>query len=208
MSEIFGKPELDRRTLLRRAAAAGLLATPAVGLLSACVGSGGGGGDDKAADKPKGEVSATNPLGVDPNAPLEILIFNGGLKTKYASDVHVPSYNKLFPNSKVTQNNTEEVATVAQPRFTAGNPPDMINNAGSKLMDQVALVQADQVQGLTELFAAPSLDGPGKSVKDPLSPGTVEQGAVNGKPYVLNYAFTVYGLWYSAKLFSDNGWTA
>ncbi|RSM72222.1 carbohydrate ABC transporter, N-acetylglucosamine/diacetylchitobiose-binding protein [Actinoplanes sp. ATCC 53533] len=205
MTEIF-KPEVDRRTLLRRAAAVGLLATPAVTMLSACVG---GGSDDKdaAADKPAGTVSATNPLGIKEDEPLEIIIFNGGLGTKYATDVDIPSYNKLFPNSKVTFNQAEEISTVVQPRFTAGNPPDMINNSGSKLMDQGALVQAGQVQDLTELFAAPSVDITGKTVKDTLIPGTIEQGTFNGKPYVLNYAFTVFGLWYSGKLFKDNGWT-
>jgi N-acetylglucosamine transport system substrate-binding protein len=35
-----------------------------------------------------------------------------------------------------------------------------------------------------------------------------EAGTYNGKPYVLNYAFTVFGMWYSGKLFKDNGWTA
>ena len=205
MTEIF-KPEVDRRTLLRRAAAVGLLATPAVTMLSACVGSGNDDKDDNA-DKPAGAVSATNPLGIKEDAPLEIVIFNGGLGTKYATDVHIPSYNKLFPNSKVTFNQTEEIATVVQPRFTAGNPPDMINNSGSKLMDQGALVQAGQVQDLTDLFAAPSVDIAGKTVKDTLIPGTIEQGSFNGKPYVLNYAFTVFGLWYSGKLFKDNGWT-
>jgi N-acetylglucosamine transport system substrate-binding protein len=205
MSEIF-KPEVDRRTLLRRAAAVGLLATPAVTMLSACVG---GGTDDKdaAADKPAGTVSATNPLGIKEDEPLEILIFNGGLGTKYATDVDIPSYNKLFPNSKVTFNQAEEISTVVQPRFTAGNPPDMINNSGSKLMDQGALVQAGQVADLTDLFAAPSLDIAGKTVKDTLVPGTIEQGTYEGKPYVLNYAFTVYGLWYNAALFKKNNWT-
>jgi N-acetylglucosamine transport system substrate-binding protein len=205
MTDIF-KPEVDRRTLLRRAAAVGLLATPAVSMLSACVG--GGDDSDDNAEKPSGTVSATNPLGVKEDAPLEIVIFNGGLGTKYATDVDIPSYNKLFPNSKVAFSQTEEIATVVQPRFTGGNPPDMINNSGSKLMDQGALVQAGQVQDLTELFAAPSLDITGKTVKDTLIPGTVEQGTFNGKPYVLNYAFTVFGLWYSGKLFKDNGWTA
>lgn len=205
MSEIF-KPEVDRRTLLRRAAAVGLLATPAVTMLSACV----GGGDDKgdSAEKPTGKVTATNPLGIKEDEPLEIVIFNGGLGTKYATDVHIPSYNKLFPNSKVAFSQTEEIATVVQPRFTAGNPPDMINNSGSKLMDQGALVQAGQVQDLTDMYAAPSVDIAGKTVKDTLIPGTVEQGTFNDKPYVLNYAFTVFGLWYSGKLFKDNGWTA
>ena len=204
MSEIF-KPEVDRRTLLRRAAAVGLLATPAVSMLSACVG--GGSDDADTSDKPAGTVSATNPLGIKEDAPLEIVIFNGGLGTKYATDVDIPSYNKLFPNSKVTFNQTEEISTVVQPRFTAGNPPDMINNSGSKFMDQGALVQAGQVQDLTELFAAPSVDVTGKTVKDTLIPGTIEQGTFNNKPYVLNYAFTVFGLWYSGKLFKDNGWT-
>ena len=40
MTDIFTRPEVDRRTLLRRAAAVGLLATPAVSMLSACVGGG------------------------------------------------------------------------------------------------------------------------------------------------------------------------
>src|SRR3954451_12959566 len=98
MTDIL-KPEVDRRTLLRRAAAVGLLATPAVTMLSACVG---GGSDDKddSAGKPAGTVSATNPLGIKEDEPLEIVIFNGGLGTKYATDVHIPSYNKLFPKSK------------------------------------------------------------------------------------------------------------
>src|SRR3712207_427975 len=135
MTEVFAKPELDRRTLLRRAAAVGLLATPAVGMLSACV----GGGSEEPKDQAEGTKSDTNPLGVDPKAPLEIIIFNGGLGTKYATDVDIPSYNKLFPESKVAFNQTEEISTVVQPRFTAGNPPDMINNSGSKLMDQGAL---------------------------------------------------------------------
>jgi N-acetylglucosamine transport system substrate-binding protein len=197
-------PELDRRTVLRRAAAAGLLAGPAAGLLSACV----GGGDDTAQDAPKGQTSATNPLGVDPKAPLEVVIFNGGLGTKYASDIHIPSYKKLFPEAEVKFSQTEEIATVLQPRFNSGSPPDMVNNSGSKLMDQGALVQAGQVQDLTEMFNAPSLDDPAVKVRDTLVPGTVEQGVFDGRPSVLNYAFTVFGLWYDGKLFEKNGWTA
>lgn len=195
--------ELDRRTVLRRAALAGLLATPAAGLLGACA----SGDDPTGGDKPAGEKSDTNPLGVDPKAPLEIVIFNGGLGTDYATQVHTPSYNRLFPESKVTFSSTEEIATVIQPRINAGDPPDMINNAGSKLMDMGALVQAGQAQNLTELFDAPSLDIAGSSVKDTLVPGTIEQGQFDGKPFALNYAFTVFGLWYNAKLFAANNWT-
>lgn len=196
--------DLTRRTVLRRAAAVGLLATPAAGLLSGCV----TGGSDEPTDQAEGDKSAENPLGVKADAPLEVVIFNGGLGTKYATDVHIPSYNQKFPDSKVEFSSTEEIGTVLQPRFASNTPPDMINNAGSKFLDQGALVQAGQVQGLTELFDAPSLDDPSKKVRDLLIPGTVEQGTYNGKPYVLNYAFTVFGLWYDSALFEKNGWAA
>ncbi|MGW0434981.1 N-acetylglucosamine/diacetylchitobiose ABC transporter substrate-binding protein [Micromonospora sp. NPDC003197] len=196
--------DLSRRTVLRRAAAVGMLATPAAGLLTGCV----GGGNDEPTDQAEGEKTADNPLGVKADAELEVVIFNGGLGTKYATDVHVPSYKAKFPQANVKFSQAEEIATVLQPRFTSNTPPDMVNNAGSKLMDQGALVQAGQVQDLTELFEADSLDIPGKKVKDTLIPGTIEQGSFNGKPYVLNYAFTVYGLWYDSALFEKNGWVA
>ncbi len=31
-------------------------------------------------------------------------------------------------------------------------------------------------------------------------------GSFNGKPYVLYYVSTVFGIWYSGKLFKNNGW--
>jgi N-acetylglucosamine transport system substrate-binding protein len=198
-------PDLTRRTVLRRAAAAGLLATPAAGLLGACVNSG---GDDEPQDQAKGEKSAENPLGVDPKAPLEVVIFNGGYGEKYATDVHEPLYKKKFPDAEIKHSATQEISTVLQPRFAGGNPPDFVNNSGTKFMDFGALVQDGQLQDLTELYDAPSADDPSKKVRDTLVAGTVEQGTYNNKPYVLNYVFTVYGLWYSDALFKKNGWTA
>ena len=203
MSDIFARPEVDRRTLLRRAAAVGLMATPAAGLLSACV----GGGEEKTQDQAEGTKSNTNPLGVDGKAPLEVVIFNGGLGSKYATDVHIPSYKKAFPTAEVKFSETQEIGKVVQPRINAGDPPDMVNNAGAGLMDMAAIVKAGQAQDLTDLFAAPSVDIPGKTVKDTLVPGAYEQGLFDGKPYVLNYAFTVYGLWYNKALFTKNNWT-
>jgi N-acetylglucosamine transport system substrate-binding protein len=203
VTEIFAKAEVDRRTLLRRAAAVGLLATPAVGMLSACV----GGGDDKPADQATGTKSADNPLGIDPKAGVEIVIFNGGLGTAYATDVDTPLFNKKWPDAKITYSATEQISTVIQPRINAGSAPDMINNSGSNLMDMGALVKAGQAADLTDLFAAPSLDVAGKTVGESLVPGAIEQGTFNGKPYAVNYSFTVFGLWYNKKLFDSKGWT-
>jgi len=208
MSEI---PEtgtsLDRRRLLGRTAAAGLLAVPGVSLLSGCLGS----GDDDTPDQAEGEKSGTNPLGVKDDAALEVIIFNGGLGTKYATDVHIPSYKKSFPKANVKFSQAEEISTVVQPRFAGGTPPDMVNNAGSKLMDMGALVADGQAADLTDLFAAPSFDIPGKTVAETLVPGAIEQGTydVEGgrKPFAVNYSFTVFGLYYNKKLFDKNSWT-
>lgn len=199
-----GTPDLTRRTVLRRAAAAGLLATPAAGLLSACVT---GGGDEDTGDQAEGEVTAQNPLGVDPKAPLEIVIFNGGYGEKYATDVHEPLYKNKYPEAEIKHSATQEISTTLQPRFAGGNPPDFVNNSGTKFMDFGALVADGQLQDLTALYDAPSVDDPGKKVRDTLVAGTVEQGTYNDKPYVLNYVFTVYGLWYSDALFKKNNWT-
>lgn len=194
--------EIDRRQLLRRAAAAGLLATPAVSMLSACVGS-----SDDTQEQSTGTKSAENPLGIDPKAGVEIVIFNGGLGTKYATDVDTPLFNKKWPDAKITYSATEQISTVIQPRINAGNPPDMINNSGSNLMDFGAIVKAGQAADLTDLFAAPAFDTPGKTVADTLVPGAIQQGTYNGKPYAMNYSFTVFGLWFNKKLFDKNSWT-
>jgi N-acetylglucosamine transport system substrate-binding protein len=202
VTEIFAN-EVDRRTLLRRAAAVGLMATPAVGLLSACV----GGGDDEPTTTATGAKSADNPLGIDTKAGVEIVIFNGGLGTAYATDVDTPAFNKKWPDAKITYSATEQISTVIQPRINAGNPPDMINNSGSNLMDFGAIVKAGQAADLTDLFAAPSWDVAGKTVAETLVPGAVEQGTYDGKPFAMNYSYTVFGLWYNKKLFEKNSWT-
>lgn len=207
---LAARPVLPRRTLLRNAAAAGLLVTPAAGLLSGCVGSG---GDDDEPEQATGEKSAENPLGVDPKAPLEIVIFNGGYGEKYATDIHEPLYKKKYPDAQIKHSATQEIATTLQPRFASGNPPDFVNNSGTKYMDFGALIADGQLQDLTELYDAPSVDDPSKKVRDTLIAGTIETGTYKsggdaGKPYVLNYVFTVYGLWYSDKLFKGKGWTA
>jgi N-acetylglucosamine transport system substrate-binding protein len=198
--------DLTRRTLLGRAAAAGLLATPAAGLLAACATSGGG-GEKTEQQSGGGTKSAQNPLGVKEDAPLEVVIFNGGYGDKYATDVHEPLYKKAFPKAELKHQSSQAISTILQPRFASGQPPEFVNNSGEKSMDFGALVADGQLQDLTELWDAPSVDDAAKKVRDTVVPGTVEVGSFNGKPYVLYYVSTVFGLWYSGKLFKDNSWT-
>ncbi len=207
--EVGSSPEpmsnIDRRTLLRRAAAAGLLVVPGAGLLSACATSGGG---DKSSSE-GGKKSETNPLGVKEDAPLDVVIFPGGYTDKYATDVHEPLYKKAFPKATIKHEAVTEISTTLQPRFASGTDiPDMVNNSGSKDMDFGALVTDGQLADLTPLWDAPSVDDKSKKVRDTVQPGTAEFGSYNGKPYVLYYVSTVFGIWYSGKLFKDKGWTA
>jgi len=88
----------SRRALLRNAAALGIVAVPGYSLLSACATSG---SDNSGGSNSGGTKSASNPLGVKEDAPLDVVIFNGGYSDKYATDVHEPLYKKAFPKATV-----------------------------------------------------------------------------------------------------------
>jgi N-acetylglucosamine transport system substrate-binding protein len=195
-------PAVSRRRMLQSAAAAGLLAVPAVGLLGAC-GTDSGGGSTGGGTK-----SDANPLAVKEDQELNVVIFNGGYTDKYAVDIHEPLYRKAFPKANIKHEGIVDIAKTQQTRFAAGTPADMVNNSGSGAMDTGALVADGQLADLTPLYDAPSVDDKTKEVRDTLVPGTIEVGTFNGKPFVLNYASTIYGIWYNGKLFQDKGWTA
>jgi N-acetylglucosamine transport system substrate-binding protein len=208
--EVGSSPEptsnIDRRTMLRRAAAVGLVAVPGFSLLSACATSGSGDNNNSSGG---GKKSSTNPLGVKEDAALDVVIFNGGYGDKYATDVHEPLYKKAFPKATVKHESVTTISKTLQPRYASGtNVPDVVDNSGSDLMDFGALVADKQLADLTPLWDAPSVDDPSKKVKETVVPGTPDVGAFNGTPYVLYYVSTVFGLWYSGKLFKDKGWTA
>jgi N-acetylglucosamine transport system substrate-binding protein len=191
---------MNRRDLLRRTATAGVLATPAAGLLSGCAL--GGGKDDKSSDDSRGPKSEQNPFGVKEDRPLEVVIFNGGFGEDYAK-AHEAMYKEKYPKAEIKHSATQEISKTLQPRFVDGTPPDVIDNSGSGQIDPNGLISQND---LGELLAAPSLDIPGKTVKDTLLPGAVDVGSYNGKLLVLNYVYTAYAIWHSTKLFQDKGW--
>ncbi len=193
---------LSRRDLLGRAAAAGLLAGPASGLLAACATS--GGDDDKSSAK-QGEKTKDNPLGVPTDAALDVVIFKGGFGDDYAK-FDEQLYKKKYPKASIKHSGIQQIQQELQPRFVGGNPPDVIDNSGAQQMDTAALVSDKQVMDLADLLDAPSIDDPDTKIRDTLLPGTVEVGSYGDKMYVLNYAYTVYGLWYSKSLMDKHGW--
>jgi N-acetylglucosamine transport system substrate-binding protein len=193
-----------RRRFLQQMAVSGIALGPGSAFLASCAT--GGGDDDDADEEPRGDVSEDNPLGVADEGELEIYIFNGGFGDAYATDVHEPMFSERWPDITINHNAAVDIGAELQARFVAGDPPDFVNNSGDGQMDNAQLVADGQLHDLTELFDAPSWDDPDVTVRDSLIPGTIEVGTYDGKPYVLNYAFTVFGIWYNKTLLDENGW--
>ncbi|MEV0384202.1 N-acetylglucosamine/diacetylchitobiose ABC transporter substrate-binding protein [Nonomuraea sp. NPDC050643] len=192
-------PHISRRELLRGAAL-----VPVAGALAACATP----AAPPAASSSAAPVatSAANPFGVAADKPLEVWIFDGGFGQDYAKNIHQPLFKTKYPNVEVKHNATKEITKVLQPRFAGGNPPDVIDNSGANAMDFGALAQDSQLQDLTPLLDAPSWDDPNVKIRDTLDQAVIEIGTYDGKFSVLGYVNYIFGIWYSQKVFRENGW--
>ena len=191
----------SRRSFLALAGAGASAAT-----LAACAGGGGGGGDDESdgGGSLAGEnASEDNPLGVDAAAPVEAVIFDGGYGIAYAESAG-EQYKEMYPDADVEVAGTVNIQADLQPRFAGGNPPDVFDNSGAQKLAIDGLVQ--QLQDLSDLLAAPMVDGEG-TVEENLLPGVTSPGMFSGKFLGMNYVYTVFALWYSAKEFEEKGWS-
>ncbi|GAB3953280.1 N-acetylglucosamine/diacetylchitobiose ABC transporter substrate-binding protein [Streptomyces sparsus] len=198
----MGSTNVNRRDLIKRAAAIGLIAVPGVAALSACA----SGGGEEGKPVKKGTVTKDNPFGVNKGNALDVVVFKGGFGDEYAKQWE-SVYAKKW-DAEVSHLGTQEITGKLQPRFNAGNPPDLVDNSGAQSIKLDVLHKQGQLTDLTQLLDAPSVDDPAKKVRDTLIPGTAEKGFFGGRMHALNYVYTVWGLWYSGKLFEDNGWTA
>ena len=191
---------MTRRQLLFRSAALAVAVGPAASVLSACAAGSG------AAPVAQGVKTTANPFGVDPTAPLDVYVFKGGLGEQYAKDFEA-MYHKEYPHAKISHTSGTDVTGDLQPRFNAGSPPDYIFNDGDKKLELNVLQANGQLTNLDVLLDAPSIDDPSVKVRDVLVPGTIDAGQIGSSMYSLNYALTVYGVWYSTSLFQKRGWT-
>src|SRR5690348_16677130 len=185
--------QYNRRDLLRRAAAMGLSFPAAVALFTGAMPL------SALAQDASPAAGATNPLGVDPAAPLDVVIFKGGFGDDYAINVNQNLYNKLYPDAKITYLGTQGLGAQLQPRFVGGNPPDVIDNSGAGNLDTAALVAEGQLADLADLMSAASYDTEGKTFAETLVPGSQADGVFDGKQLYLNWALTVVGVWYSSS---------
>jgi N-acetylglucosamine transport system substrate-binding protein len=147
-------------------------------------------------------VSDTNPFGVESGSTVDAVIFNGGYGIDYAEfAAQQVQAKQQGVTVKVTP--TTKVAQTLQPRFVAGNPPDVIDNSGAGEIGMNTI--RDQLAELNDVIEAKNYEG--TVIKDTLYQGVTDPGTFDGKFIALNYALTVYAIWYSASLFEENGWT-
>ncbi|WP_349902302.1 N-acetylglucosamine/diacetylchitobiose ABC transporter substrate-binding protein [Parafrigoribacterium humi] len=188
---------LQRRDFLRGALITALV-IPAGGVLASCAGSGTGTTGNAAG----GKKTAKNPFGMAANSTVDAVIFKGGYGIDYANFA-AKIEEKAQPGSKVKVTAQTNISQTLQPRFVAGNPPDVIDNSGANLIGINTI--RDQLADLTDVIEAKNLEG--KVIKDTLFGGVIAPGTFDGKFVQLNYVLTVYAIWYSASLFEANGWT-
>ena len=92
----MGTPnQYSRRLFLQRAVLVSVAAAGGGSTMLAGCASGGGGTSTESG----GETSAENPFGVKEDAPLEVVIFNGGYGDDYAK-VHEAMYKQKFPGRR------------------------------------------------------------------------------------------------------------
>lgn len=147
-----------------------------------------------------------NPLGVDPDAPLDVVIFKGGYSDEYAINVNDSLYSALYPGAEITYAGTTRLQEQYQARFVDGNPPDVMDNSGAGNFNNTTLINEGQLADLAPLMEAEAYGQPGVLFKDSLLPGTQDTGVFDGKQYVLNYVISINGIWYNQALFTENGW--
>ncbi len=193
---------LNRRALLGGSLAVAALAT------AGCAGGTPGATTTSAASKAASAASsaaggaADNPFNVAKGSTVDAVIFNGGYKTDYVDFAGEQAKKKMDITVKVQP--STQIAQELQPRFVGGNPPDIVDNSGAGAIGMVSIV--DQLEDLTQVLNANSYEG--KKLADATFAEAIKKaGTYNGKLAAINYAMTVYAIWYSASLFKENGWT-
>jgi N-acetylglucosamine transport system substrate-binding protein len=190
-------PLMQRRTFLRGALIAGI-GIPLATTLASCA----AGGASDTSSSAGAAKSAKNPFGVAAKSAVAASIFNGGYGTDYV-DFAAAVMKKQSLGVSATVSPVTNIAQSLQPKFVAGNPPDLVDNSGANAIG-ISTIR-NQLAELSDVLDANNYEG--KKISDTLYTGVTKPGTIDGKFLVLNYVLTVYALWYSKSLFDANGWT-
>lgn len=147
-----------------------------------------------------------NPLEVDPDAPLDVVIFKGGYGDEFAINVNDNIYGALYPDAEITYNGTQRLQEQYQARVVDNNPPDIMLNAGAGNFNSTTLYNEGQLANLDDLMAAPAYGQEGVSFADSLLPGSQQEGVFDGSQFIVKHVINLNGIWYNQALFDEKGW--
>lgn len=133
---------------------------------------------------------------------VEAAIFDGAFGTGYVG-LAADLLTETYPGVRTRVVSVTSVASELGSRFVDGaTPPDLIDNSGG---DPLAVAEmVDAFLPLDDVLAETNTEG--EVIADTLQAGVLAPGTVGDKLLAVNYAVTVYGLWYSASLFAAQGW--
>lgn len=142
------------------------------------------------------------PFGLESPSRVEAVIFDGAFGTGYVERA-AATLEDTYPGVAVTVTPADDVLAAVGDRLTEGAiPPDLIDNSGTSVLPIAEL--ADTFEVLDDLMASESLDG--GVLSDSLYHDVLASGTFNGRLIAVNYALSVFGLWYSASEFAAQGW--
>ena len=153
-----------------------------------------------ASDAP--QAAADNPFGAAENAAVDAVVFDGGYGTDYVDFAGGLIAGKV-PGATVSVSASTAIAQELQPRFVAGDPPDLFANDGPGNIPTATIL--DQLATLDDVWDATNYDG--VKVSDAVFPSVKVDGSIDGKFVQMPYVMTLISLWYSASLFEEHGFT-
>ncbi len=173
------KPQLQRRDFLRGALVLGIAAPLAVTLAS-CAASGsstparhGRGEERHEPVRREGQVDGRR-HDLQRRLRQRLRDFAAAVMAKQKHGV----------TAKVSRTN---IAQSLQPKFVAGNPPDLVDNSGANAIG-ISTIRS-QLAELSDVIASNNYEG--KKIADTLYGGVTKPGTLDGKFLILNYVLTV-----------------
>lgn len=134
---------------------------------------------------------------------LEVQAFKGGYGIDFYQQCGA-EFGKLHPQLKIKVDGNPRVWMQLQPRFIAGNPPDLAFPGWD--MDHWALAEEGQLMDLTDALKSKPFEGEG-TWGDTFDPKILKLGQLEGRQFVLPYYVMQHGWWYDPGLFEKHGWT-
>ena len=145
---------------------------------------------------------STLPFGLLVPSRIRAVVFDGAFGTDYV-EFAAETLENTYEGVQVSISPSENVRVSVEPLLADGaTPPDLIDNSGVNLLPVGKL--ADRFESLDDLVESPNLEG--RPIGETLYHGVLEAGTFNDRLIALNYALSVYGLWYSAPRFAAEGW--